>query len=75
MKAKISEFAIFVEAIIYMLLCNLHDCTQWFHQLVIFRNDFALILTLSCSFLNSSLQINSCSKSVLKRLGESATFG
>ena len=27
MNAKISEFAICVEAIIYLLLYNLHDCT------------------------------------------------
>ena len=27
MNAKISVFVICVEAIIYLLLCNLHDCT------------------------------------------------
>ena len=35
MNVKISVFVICVEAIIYLLLCNLHDCTFKFSNLIL----------------------------------------
>ena len=46
----------------------------WFYQLVIFRYNFFLILTLPGS-LYTPLQINTCFKSAMKILGQSTTFG
>ena len=47
---------------------------HWFHQLVIFRNKFFLILTQPDSFYTPP-QINTCLNSSMKILGESTTFG
>ena len=45
MNAKISLFVIYVEAIIYLLLCNLHDCTfKYFSNNIIFLKDLGFRL-------------------------------
>ena len=45
MNAKISLFVIYVEAIIYLLLCNLHDCTfKYFSNNIIFLKDLCFRL-------------------------------
>ena len=53
MNAKISVFFICVEAIIYLLLCNLHDCT-----LHIFKISEILIFALLLFFKTQNQKVS-----------------